>query len=238
MKKIVFLSVTCLFMLFSMSACRQINGHGPIVHETRSLTGFNSIISEMPTDIYISEGKDFEVELEGQQNILDITESKVEENRLTFRIKKEYSVSGGIHLIIRIKCPEIINLKNAGSGNMEVLNHFQTENLKLSLPGSGNILLAGVWDNQLNISLSGSGNIGVKDGSTKALSCLISGSGNIKTEGLDAKNVHIKISGSGNVFTGISDTLAAQISGSGTIYYKGNPALSQHISGSGSIRKS
>lgn len=226
-----------LLWVLGFSSCHQVNGNGPIVQESRKINGFNTIISELPTDLYISQGENFEVSLEGQQNILDITESEIEGNRLTFKIKDGYSVSRGIHLVIRIKCPLIYGLVNAGSGNMEVLNHFQTKYLKIKLPGSGNLQLAGVFTNQLHITLSGSGNISIKDGTAHEFLCLLNGSGNINTENIDVTNATLKIQGSGKIAIGKSDSLNAVINGSGTITYQGNPQIQKEISGSGRIKR-
>lgn len=237
MKNFILLIPIGFLFLFGLASCHQVNGNGPIVQESRKLTGFNTVISDLPTDIYISHGEGFEVSLEGQQNILDLTESNIDNNRLTFKLKDGYSVSRGIHLIIRIKCPVINGLVNAGSGNIEVINHFQTTFLKIKLLGSGKIQLAGVWADRLNATLSGSGNIMIKDGQANDIHYLLSGSGNINSSNLDAENADLRISGSGIIASGKSDTLNAAISGSGTISYQGNPKIQQHISGSGTIKK-
>lgn len=237
MKNTFFLLVLSLLFMFGMSSCSQVNGHGPVIQETRKLKGFNTIISDLPTDVYISRADNFEVSLEGQENILDLTESNLENNRLTFKIKDGYSVSGGIHLVVRVKCPVINGLINAGSGHMEVLNHFQTKFLRIKLPGSGNIQLAGIWAEQLNVTLSGSGDINIKDGETKDFNCLLSGSGNINSSNMDEVNADLQISGLGNISIGKSDSLDAFISGNGVISYYGNPEVHQQISGTGSLKR-
>ena len=220
-------------LLAAFSGCNQINGNGPVVSETRDLNGFNTIVSNLPTPVYITEGTDYEVNLEGQQNILDLVETKLEDNRLTVGLKGGYSISGNIHLIVRIKCPDIKGIISHGSGSIGVLNHFRSSKLSVKNSGSGDIEMEGFWAKQLSISLTGSGSITIRDGVTEKASIMLTGSGYLMAPNLSSRNMALQLTGSGNATTGICDTLNARIAGSGNITYRGQPQLTKHLTGSG-----
>lgn len=226
-----FMVLTLLLAVFS--GCNQINGIGPVVNKTRDLSGFNTIVSNLPTPVYITEGKNYEINLEGQQNILDLVETKLEDNRLTLNLKSGYSISGNIHLIIRIKSPNIKGIINHGSGDMEVLNHFQCSNLSIKNSGSGNIEMEGFWTKQLSISLTGSGNITIQNGLADKASIMLTGSGYLMAPNLSSKAMALQLTGSGDATVGRCDTLNARIAGSGNITYRGQPHLLEHLTGSG-----
>lgn len=225
--------ISLALVLSLFGACHQINGNGPIVYKTRDLNGFNTIVSNLPTPVYITEGKDYEVTLEGQQNIIDLVETKLEDNRLTLNIKNGYSISGDIHLIVRIKSPNIQGIISHGSGSIGVLNHFQCHSLSIKNSGSGNIEMEGFWSKQLSVALTGSGNITIRDGSTDKASVMLTGSGYLMAPNLSSKNMALQLTGSGDATTGSCDTLNARIAGSGNITYRGKPQLIQHLTGSG-----
>lgn len=225
--------VALALVLNAFSACHQVNGNGPIVNKTRDLYGFNTIVSNLPTPVYITEGKDYGVALEGQQNILDLVETKLEDNRLIIDIKNGYSISGGIHLIVRVKSPNIKGIISHGSGSIGVLNHFQCNNLSIKNSGSGNIEMEGFWAKQLSISLTGSGGITIRDGSADQASVMLTGSGYLMAPDLSSKTMALQLTGSGNATTGLCDTLNARIAGSGNITYRGRPQLTEHLTGSG-----
>jgi len=228
-----FMLLTLLLAVFS--GCSQINGTGPVVSETRDLNGFNTVVSNLPTSVYITEGKDYEVNLEGQQNILDLVETKLEDNRLTLKIKNDNSISGGIHLIIRIKSPNIQGIINHGSGSIGILNHFRSSKLSVKNSGSGDIEMEGFWTKQLSVSLTGSGSITIHDGATEKASVMLTGSGYLMAPNLSSRNMALQLTGSGNATTGICDTLNARIAGSGNITYRGQPQLTKHLTGSGTF---
>lgn len=226
-----FIALTLLIVAFG--GCKQINGNGPIVSEIRDLKGFNTIVSNLPTSVYITEGNEYEVNFEGQQNIIDLVETKLEDNRLTLEIKNGYTFSGNIHLVVKVNSPDIKGLINHGSGNISVMNQFQTRKLSVKNSGSGKIDIVGFSTRQLSIALTGSGDINIRNGVASKASVMMTGSGHLQASNLATKNMALQLTGSGEAKIGACDTLNARIAGSGNITYRGQPELTKHLTGSG-----
>lgn len=224
-------------LFLCISSCSQvITGKGSVVNESRDIKGFDTLISNLPADVYITVGQPFQVTLEGQKNILNLVEDSLEGKKLTFQLKHDYSISLKQPLIIRVKCPDIRELDLNGSGNLYAVNHFQTDSLSIYNRGSGHIKLQGLWVKGISVSLLGSGSISILDGTANKGTVTIVGSGDLLAPSFDCHNMSSRLNGSGEMTIGtISDSLDAIILGSGTLTYCGPAKVSQNVKGSGQL---
>ena len=95
-----------------------------------------------------------------------------------------------------------IEIRNSGSGDIDIKDLVATEVVDIILSGSGDIVIYGKARKGI-YSLSGSGNIEADD---------------FKVDHCEAAN-----SGSGDIYCYVYDFLDAIISGSGDIIYSGSP---------------
>ncbi len=239
-----------------LSACGEkwpcINGKGDIVSENRALSGFTEINSEIEATVYITQGAEFDLRIEAQQNILDNIETDVSGNAL--EIHADHCMNNSEQIKIYVTLPVVTALDLSGSGAIIIQNKLNSPSLDLNVSGSGEITgLDSLITGSINLDISGSGNIQVI-ANTPILDASISGSGNLNLSGVGSTlnidisgsgnyngfyftilTADIKVSGSGKVETNVASTLDVDISGSGDIYYKGTPAVTAEISGSGQL---
>lgn len=219
---IIFLAVLAL----AVSACSAMNlvvnsnniveGSGTIITENRSVGEFSAIQLVGSADITVRFGEEYALSIEGDDNIVPLTETVVQSNTLIIRQKSNTSIRPTVPVKIELVVKELEGLNINGSGNIAV-DGFDKPALKIELPGSGNITVIGSTD-QLTIHMSGSGNI--------------------LCDQLRAENVIVDLSGSGNIDVYASVALRASVDGSGNIFYSGNPAeVSKNVNGSGSIQQ-
>ena len=206
--------------------------------EKRDVATFTSISLGVSATVHLKQGSPQSVKLEGDRDDLEEIETEVSSGKLRIRRKSDnwfnWSSSGSVHIYITVK--DIDGLSVSGSGKMMSETVIKSEALRLSVSGSGDLVLD-IDAAEVNSSVSGSGDLELR-GKCRYNKLTISGSGEIDALDLMAEVAEIRISGSGDAEVHASKEIDARVSGSGSIRYKGNPdKVNQHSSGSGRIRK-
>lgn len=235
MKKLaLLLSIT--FFVFAVQACRKVSGRGPVVTENRSVANFREIKSDISGEVYVTPAATYSVTIEAQQNVIDVIETVLNDNRLTIRVKNNTSVRSEDKIIVRVASPDIRGLILSGSGNISANSPFSTSDLYMKVSGSGDIYLNGLSAQSLDANVSGSGSIDIASGSVNRQSLEVTGSGDMDFQNMASSDADVKISGSGSVKLQASNRLKVRITGSGSVYYRGNPAIDVSITGSGRLK--
>lgn len=208
-----------------------IRGSGPIVSQEFLLPPVEGIVLSMPGNVFITQGPEQEIIVEGEGNILDEIELDVRNG--IWEIETRRCVRDVDDLRVFVTIPYVEELSIIGSGNIVSENLLDVEDLYLSIPGSGTIDLA-VDADDIDAAISGSGDI-VLEGIADDVDLNIPGSGSYRAYGLDAETADVRISGSGNAWVRVRDFLKVRISGSGTVRYRGFPEVDVSISGSGRV---
>jgi hypothetical protein len=221
-------------MMF-FTSCEKVIGDGPLVNETRTTAGFTGLESEVSANIAYVQGNEYKVELTAQQNILNVMETPVVNNKLIVRFKNNVRVRSHEQITIKVTAPYVTSIGASGSGNVNVLSPLSGNDFSFRLSGSGNIILPMTTCSHLETNISGSGNISIAGGTAITEHLKISGSGNIDAQNVLAKSVTTTTSGSGIMKLSASETLNVTISGSGSVYYWGTPTVGTSISGSGKV---
>ena len=206
-----------------------------VVKETRDLKGFTKVSFGVSGNMYITFGTEFKVVLEGTQSLLDEIVTEVSGGRLTVK-KENWRFNQNEKVTVYITMPGINGLGVSGSGRAEIKDAVKSDDLSLSVSGSGKVFTNEIAVNNLKSSISGSGDIIVGGGNAANGDISISGSGNYSGENTKIGSVDISISGSGNCATNVTESLKASVSGSGDVTYVGNPKIDARVSGSGKIR--
>lgn len=240
MKKFIQLTVYGLFIIgFATNAQSQkIKGNGHVVTETRKTSEYDAIKSSGFFDIELVAGKEGNITIEGEENIISAIIVEVQDNTLKIYTKKNANLypSMGKKVEITIPFEKISELALSGSGDIHSKDAIKNDKFVARLSGSGDVDLF-VDTNSFEFNLSGSGDVKLK-GSSDNLAVRLSGSGDIEASNLKAKNADVSISGSGDVKINCNGSLTAKVSGSGDITYAGNPEKRDvKVSGSGSISK-
>ena len=126
----------------------------------------------------------------------------------------------------------------SGSGKAEIKDAVKTDNLNLSVSGSGKLYTSMVNVSDLKGSISGSGDIIIGGGREMQLKLIFRSADQVIIQVKPPKigSVDISISGSGNCTCNVTESLKASVSGSGNVTYLGNPKIDARVSGSGKVR--
>jgi len=234
MKKTYLILSTSLFSL-TFPSCDKVDGIGEPVAEERTVTGYTGIGLAMDATVNFSEGEEYNMVVYAQDNLLPIIVTEPEGLTLVIKVRKGYTLGTHEPITIAITAPSVNRLDISGSGNINIAQIWEAEDLKTNISGSGNINMEAIDTDSFNANISGSGSILALSGETDYANLNISGSGNIDIRTVVAGTAYAKISGEGNIFVQVNELLDATISGSGSIYYTGSPQVNVHVSGSGKV---
>ena len=234
-KSILLLSLLCL-TIGNAQKFKKIKGNQKIVSITRTTAEYEKISVSGSFDVKLVAGKEGEITIKGDENLLEFIKTEVNNNTLSVAFEKGKSIQYDYNSSIEITIPfEAINqLTFSGSGNLSTTATLNSENLDVLVSGSGNVKFESATTN-LKITKSGSGNLNSK-GKTTNLEIISSGSGNANLSDLLSLNAVATQSGSGNIKLNCTSSLKATTVGSGNINYKGKPEkINKNSTGSGSI---
>jgi len=241
MKKITLLVITLLTVgITSAQWGKKVKGNGNVVTEERSTGDYNAIAIAGWFDVALVDGREGELSIKGEENLLEYIVTEVKNGKLSVKVKKGYYLKpsswdkGSINITIPIESINAVTM--SGSGDIVGQKTIKAVDFQTSMSGSGDIELT-VEATNTSVTLSGSGDMSLA-GTTENLEIQISGSGDIKAYSLSADNVTATVSGSADIKVTANEMLKARVSGSGDIYYKGNPKkVDSKTSGSGDISK-
>lgn len=208
-----------------------VEGHGGIVEAELLLPEFYGLKLSIDAEVYISQGSDWLVEVEGQSNVIDEIETDVKNE--VWEIEFDRCVRDYDPLKIYITMPQLDYLKMAGSGLLSTSEIWDGPLMVVESSGSGDIF-AGFSGQKLEGKLSGSGDITLK-GDAQLLAFQNSGSGDLYAYELECQKADVRVSGSGDLRIKALEELKVKISGSGDVYFKGNPLIDSDITGSGNL---
>ena len=184
----------------------------------------------------LTQGSETSLEVEGQPNIVSELDTYVENNTLMVKFKSKNINMSYKKLIVHVSTPNIESLNLHGSGDVTALTDLNSNQLNISISGSGDVRLKSVTCKNMDVHVQGSGDVTVSGGTTDSITMNVNGSGDIEAYELNAKSVIAHTNGSGDIKCRALDAIDASVNGSGDIHYKGRPANTKvHTNGSGSI---
>lgn len=198
------------FLNFSFKS--GIKGSGNIVTENRELRDFKSIDVSSVFDVEIAAQKDYSVQIQADDNLLQYIKTEVNDWVLDISLEKRVNTRGRIK--IRIGAPDIE---------------------KIEASGAAKISLVDLNNSELTLDSSGASRIVVK-GKTARLNVDVSGASKIEAEELVADNALVDSSGASKVKVNVLGELTADASGASSVAYVGTPAnVIKKTSGAGKV---
>jgi hypothetical protein len=204
-----------------------IDGSGPVVSETREISGFSGVTNTGSFDIYIQPGEDFIVKVKANENLLPIIETYVSGYTLYVRTKDDACFRSSAPVEVYISMPELEVLTLSGSGRIFAEKAY-TPVFECINSGSGQVVIDTVHSHDLTAGNSGSGLIRIGNVDATQVGFFQSGSGTI-----DGGMIHgtselkIRHSSSGNVKAMIHGgrMVDGVLSGSGKIDLHGDAIM-------------
>ena len=230
------LLIAVLLGTISIQAQKRIKGNGNMTTITRTTSEYNGISCAGSFDYILVAGKEGNIKIEGEENLLEYIITEVKDGNLIVKTRNNINLSTSRNKTIKVTIPfkDIEKVSLAGSGDLWNTDKISSTNINVELSGSGDIKL-NIEASSIKASLAGSGDLTLK-GTTGDLQAQVSGSGNFHGFELQSNNTDVSVAGSGDADVVSTGILKARVSGSGDIRYKGNPKTEDtKVAGSGSI---
>ncbi len=217
-------------MTWSGSDC--VTGTGNTIKKTLSIAEFNGIVVEGSIDVHIIKGNEQLVEVVGQPELIALMNTDVQHG--VWKIGTDDCFNTSKEFAVYITTNLLSSLATEGSGDIHSADVFGSGSSTFSVAGSGDIVVTGVNDKEVNAEIAGSGSITL-NGTCTEFEAGVVGSGDVHAQGLSANAVEASINGSGSVdITAISE-LKADVNGSGDVRYRGKPQVTSNVQGSGAV---
>lgn len=132
------------------------------------------------------------------------------------------SLNRNYKIYVYATSPDLTSVEIAGSGEFDVNDHLDTDNLELSIAGSGDIKIADLICDELDATIAGSGDLVIKKMVTGSADFSIAGSGDVEAKDIDCGVLAASIAGSGDMkFGGRTKKYDESIAGSGKVEKSG-----------------
>jgi len=238
-KSLLLLSIFSILML-SLSACSisMITGSGKLTTETRSVSGFNSVLFAGLGDVTITQGQTEGLTIEAEDNIMPKIVTEVRGSQLYIGFERQnwqdiVRPTRSIKFTLSVKNLNSLEISGVGSLTAGTL---RAEDLTVKVGGAGGVKIGDLEATSLTTIMSGAGNVDIA-GKVNTLDATLSGVGNFSCGNLQANTAKINLTGAGGAKVWPLANLDVSITGAGSVSYYGNPKISKNITGIGVLNE-
>ncbi len=179
-------------------------------------------------------GKEGEISITTDSNILEYVEVYVKNNKLVLKVKTGVRYTSKKGIVVDVPVEDIEKLSVVGSGDIIGNYTLKDKNLNLVVNGSGDIILD-TESESVVANVAGSGDINLT-GTAKNLKATVTGSGEITANKLISNEAVLTVNGSGEIESHVKTAVKANVNGSGGIDIYGKPTnVDKQVLGSGDI---
>ena len=240
-------SILLLLMAQAVVSCVYRSGSwddGPRVIKSRPLKDFDKISIVGSPSVHYFQADTYHVSVEGPEEVLKKIITDVEDGTLIIRNKGKigiFNVSMGDmgDVSVHVGSPDLTSVSLSGSGDFFCESDLDTDHMRISLRGSGDVTFNKIICDDCVTELVGSGDVLVRQ--LDALSSEISliGSGDMEVSQWNVRDTDISLRGSGDItvhFGKGCQRVDCQLTGSGDICLDGEvEQMNKHRTGSGDI---
>ena len=208
------LSSTISCNIGDLKSMNGVQGSGRAKSETRNVSDFKMVDASSAMYLEIAAGKEFSVQVEADDNLLQYIKTDVSGD--TLKIYSKGNISPKTKINVKISMPELTGLEVSGASNASVSN---------------------AMGNSIELKASGASEVKI-EGEVKNVKLEASGASAIEAETLKCQNADAHASGASTITTAPANDLTAEASGASNIFYTGEPKnIEQNSSGASSVKE-
>lgn len=199
------------------------------VTEDRLIKGFEEVEVVGSPNVYYTQADSFSVRVKGPDNFVDNILTEKNGKTLTVRNKGKWGVvnisfSDEDELAVYVTSPDLVAVRVNGSGDFISTDLIDTDNMNITLRGSGDINIDKLLCDRCDVELIGSGDIDLLEVEAKETSAVLVGSGDIKMGLSKVADTRLSLKGSGDIKVDFSEgcrSVDCTVNGSGDIGLSG-----------------
>lgn len=203
----------------------KITGNGKIISEARELSTFKNISIDGVFNVILKQGSKEAASLEGDENVLPVIITAVENDTLKIKMKDNTSIEKMSTLNVNITLVSISNLNSQGVGSLKCKDTLRLNDLQLNLEGVGDTEL-NLVANKLTVTSKIVGALSLS-GMVQKASIDHDGVGTLKAFDLQTGKMTLHSDGVGTAEIFASQEIIIDASGVGGVKYKGGAAKQQ-----------
>ena len=219
--------------------------HASHVVRKVNLKNFEKISLAGPYDVIYTQGNDYSIQVVGSERNVKLVSLEVNHGTLTIRPKR--NITSSFHLgllkktdnvVIKVTSPDLIAATVTGSGSFKAPRQVDTDNLVLTLTGSGDMQFNDVICDNYSAKLTGSGDVDIKKIVAQTAVITVLGSGDLEVNQYHVKKTKASLRGSGDLDLDCHDcsVVDVELTGSGDISLEGSvQSVVKNARGSGKI---
>lgn len=213
-----------------------------IISEEKSITGVSRIILREYGHLFITQGSEESLRIEGQDSLTRMVKTEVRNGELLIDLDGGWwdktwgalsSTLEGKPLKYYVTVKSLEGLFITGAARVKA-DGLILENFQLILKGAGEVILSNIQAKRLDIELPGAGVISLS-GKAKEQIVYLKGAGSYDAPRLETENTNVKLHGVGKAVVWAAKTLNARVDGVGSIEYYGSPEVRRSVSGLGKV---
>lgn len=205
------------------------------------LQPFHSVSLNIPVNVNLQKGDGFKAEVMAEEDLKELIAFTIVNEVLYLDIKegkrKEFKRrvgNGDLDIILTLN--KLNSLSINGSGNIYAMKTIDSDELAITINGSGEVVLEDVVPTHFSVIINGSGEVLMYGkGTVKSGEINVNGSGDACTRSLKVDAMKVIIMGSGDATINCDKELDITIMGSGDVCYKGNATVNISKLGSGDV---
>jgi hypothetical protein len=209
--------------------------------ESRELEDFTKISMRGIGKIFVDQGKQQKVEIEGDQIAVSRITTHVEDGKLVIDVGRDFieKLSAGFDFLsshdikIHITVIELERFDVTGAAEVEVKD-LKAKDLGLTMTGASHVKVYNLEADSLKAEIPGAGKMTV-DGKVSDLAVTLTGAGNFSGHKLKSKTAKVVLSGVGSTQLWVTGELDVTITGIGSVEYYGNPRIKKSVTMLGKV---
>ena len=231
MKRLLLLASLCT-LSFACFAGTRLRGSGHSIKEAREVAAFDAVEVASGIHAQVSIGPR-KVEVEADDNVVPLVETRVEDGRLLIRFKPHTNVWGDADVNVVVQAPSIRGLEASGGSRIHA-KLARAETLDVQVSGGGEVKAEDVDVSTLDAAGSGGATLELI-GKTDKLKLEMSGGTRLKGARLSARSVRIDGSGGCTARFQASELVKGELSGGCDVHVQGKGSSRVSTSGGSSV---
>lgn len=233
------ITIALILSLLASSCMFDVNwgpgkkGNGVVVEETRSVSeDFTSITASEGLDVYVTQGDDFSIRVEADENVIELIGTDIRDGRL--RVHAIENI-GRATKNVYVSLPEVTELSASSGSDLMGQGAISADKIRLDA-SSGADLHVEVDADEVEADCSSGADLRIT-GRANLLYADASSGSDIKAQGLETKVCHANASSGADIRVSVSESLTADASSGADIRYSGEANVHAKKSASGSVHR-
>ncbi len=233
------IAIAVLMALFFSSCVFDVNfgqgkmGNGVVATENRTVTeDFSEVSAQEGIDVFVTQGNDFSIEVEADENVLDLIGTDIRNGKLKIHAIENI---GRATKRVYVTLPEVTGLYASSGADLVTRNVIRANRIALDA-SSGADIKASLVAEEVEADSSSGADIRL-EGEAEMLRADASSGSAIKAREFSVRVCYADASSGADIDVNVSQSLIADASSGADISYTGNPTVEKNKSYSGRVHK-